>query len=91
MSEEAPRPTGAGVFLTTGVRLSVCERGWRSSFVGVGLSMEESPKDCVQRGALEAVVRRRPLIAAALGQGWLGASTSVAAVATLAPWQLMLR
>ena len=47
---------------TTGVRLSVCERGWRSSFVGVGLSMEESPKDCVQRGALDAVVRRRPLI-----------------------------
>ena len=32
--------------------------------MGVGLSMEESPKDCVQRGALEAVVRRRPLIVA---------------------------
>ena len=59
---------------TTGVRLSVCERGWRSSFVGVGLSMEESPKDCVQRGALDAVVRRRPdiVLPGALGQGWLG-------------------
>ena len=59
---------------TTGVRLSVCESGWRSSFVGVGLSMEESPKDCVQRGALDAVVRRRPdiVLPGALGQGWLG-------------------
>ena len=54
--------------------MSVCERGWRSSFVGVGLSMDESPKDCVQRGALEAVVRRRPLILRC------GASTGVAAV-----------
>ena len=45
---------------TTGVRLSVCDSGWRSSFVGVGLSIEELSKDCVQRGALEAVVRRRP-------------------------------
>ena len=69
---------------TTGVRLSVCESGWRSSFVGVGLSMEESPKDCVQRGALDCVVRRRPLIAGCgvqgAGAGWL-ASTGVAAVA----------
>ena len=51
--------------------------------MGVGLSMEESPKDCVQRGALEAVVRRRPLIAAEAGaglRGW-GASRDVAAVA----------
>ena len=56
---------------TTGVRLSVCESGWRSSFVGVGLSMEESPKDCVQRGALEAVVRRRPdMLASRRWRGW---------------------
>ena len=42
--------------------------------MGVGLSMEESPKDCVQRGALDAVVRRRPLIAAAgvVGAGLAG-------------------
>ena len=37
--------------------------------MGVGLSMEESPKDCVQRGALDCVVRRRPLIAAEAGAG----------------------
>ena len=52
--------------------------------MGVGLSMEESPKDCVQRGALDAVVRRRPLMAAVLqelGQGCWGASTGVAAIA----------
>ena len=53
--------------------MSVCDSGWRSSFVGVGLSIEELSKDCVQRGALEAVVRRRPdmLVVALLGQGWL--------------------
>ena len=42
--------------------------------MGVGLSIDELSKDCVQRGALDAVVRRRPDIAAAgaVGQGWLG-------------------
>ncbi len=42
--------------------------------MGVGLSMEESPKDCVQRGALDAVVRRRPdmLVVGAAGAGLLG-------------------
>ena len=69
---------------TTGVRLSVCESGWRSSFVGVGLSIDELPKDCVQRGALDC---RAP----AAAHCWLwspgswgrvaGASTGVAAVA----------
>ena len=51
--------------------------------MGVGLSMEESPKDCVQRGALDAVVRRRPdmLVVGAAGAGRLGASRAVAAVA----------
>ena len=51
--------------------------------MGVGLSIDESPKDCVQRGALEAVVRRRPDMLAGwlLGQGGWGASTGVAAVA----------
>ena len=50
--------------------------------MGVGLSMEESPKDCVQRGALDCVVRRRPDIAArSSGAGLAGASTGVAAVA----------
>ena len=56
---------------TTGVRLSVCESGWRSSFVGVGLSIDELSKDCVQRGALEAVVRRRPdMLASRRWRGW---------------------
>ena len=51
--------------------------------MGVGLSIDELSKDCVQRGALEAVVRRRPdmLVVALLGQGWLVASTGVAAMA----------
>ena len=56
---------------TTGVRLSVCESGWRSSFVGVGLSIDELSKDCVQRGALDAVVRRRPdMLASRRWRGW---------------------
>ena len=73
---------------TTGVRLSVCDSGWRSSVDGCGLSIDELSKDCVQRGALDAVVRRRPLIAEALwsagaagaGLPW-GASTGEAVLA----------
>ena len=59
--------------------------------MGVGLSIDELSKDCVQRGALEAVVRRRPDIAAAgaVGQGWLGRRQASQQWRKVASWQLM--